>query len=196
MSRDIMNLKDELSHLQIQHKELKQDCVDLYAKVDSACEMLEALNISMKDWQGRISVLNQSTDNNIEISTLPFVYLSAYSDYSVGKFDIAYYGFKTFIDKYPNSEYVPQAQFYMGECFYSKNMLEKALEEYKKVEQYCKTSCLVPSSRLKIALCYELLGKYDKALNVFSSILKDFPKSPESVMSSEKLETYNNVQKN
>ncbi|GHT25062.1 hypothetical protein AGMMS49953_09020 [Endomicrobiia bacterium] len=62
----------------------------------------------------------------------------------MAKFDLAYSGFQSFADKYPNAELVPQAQFYMGECFYSMSMWDKALEEYKKVEQrYKKRSDLV-----------------------------------------------------
>ncbi|MDR3253782.1 MAG: tetratricopeptide repeat protein [Endomicrobium sp.] len=206
-SHEITDLKDELSHLQIQYRELKQNYADLYTRVDSACTTLEVLNVSAKDLQNKVSVLNQnindleidvnkkSKNDNVKHSFPSSIYQSAYSDYSSGKFDLAYSGFQAFVEKYPNSESTPQAQFYMGECFYSNSMWEKALEEYKKVEQHYKKSGLVSSARLKIALCYELLDKHNEALNIFLSIVKDFPQSPESLMAKEKLKIYNNAQK-
>ncbi len=169
--------------------------------------MLDVLGASLQDLQNKISVLSQAihdlravTDKKPKSdaqSVLPSsVYQNAYGDYSMGKFDLAYSGFQSFTDKYSNAELAPQAQFYMGECFYSMNMWDKALEEYKKVEQhYRKRSDLVPSARLKIALCCQKLDKNEEAISIFSSIMKDFPQSPESLTAKENIEIYNNAQK-
>ncbi|MDR3274789.1 MAG: tetratricopeptide repeat protein [Endomicrobium sp.] len=209
-SHEVIDLKDELSHLQIQYRELKQNYADLYTRVDPACTTLEVLNVSVKDLQDKVFALDQNIQNindleidankkskndNVKPSFPSSIYQSAYSDYSMGKFDLAYSGFQAFVKKYPNSEFTPQAQFYMGECFYSGSMWEKALEEYKKVERHYKKSELLSSARLKIALCCELLSKHNEALNIFLSIVKDFPQSPESLMAKEKLKIYNNAQK-
>ncbi|MDR0800315.1 MAG: tetratricopeptide repeat protein [Endomicrobium sp.] len=197
----ITDLRGEVSQLQIQYRELWQDHVDLYAKVDSAYVTLDVLNALIQDLQNKISVLKQ-TIHDFKItsskksksgrSVMPSsLYQNAYSDYSMGKFDLAYSGFQSFTDKYPNAELAPQSQFYMGECFYSMSMWEKALEEYRKVEQHYNKSSLVPSARLKVALCCEALGKNDEAADIFSSILKDFPQSPESLTAKEKIKIRN-----
>jgi tol-pal system protein YbgF len=199
-SNAIANLKSEVSQLQIQDKELLENQADLYTKVDSAYAIFDILSTSLQDLQNKISVLSQSihdlrvvTDRkskNTDQSVLPSsVYQNAYGDYSMGRFDLAYSGFQSFTDKYSNAELAPQAQFYMGECFYSMSMWDKALEEYKKVEQhYKKRSDLVSSARLKIALCCQKLGKNEEAISVFLSIIKDFPQSPESLTAKENIE--------
>ncbi|WP_413906618.1 tetratricopeptide repeat protein [Candidatus Endomicrobiellum trichonymphae] len=200
-------MKGELSRLQIQNKELRENQFDLYTKADSTYVMFDVLSASLQDLQNKISVLSQAihdlkvvTDKRSksnEQSVLPsFIYQNAYGDYLMAKFDLAYSGFQSFADKYPNAELVPQAQFYMGECFYSMSMWDKALEEYKKVEQrYKKRSDLVSSARLKIALCCQKLDKNEEAIRMFSSIIKDFPQSPESLTAKESIEIYNNAQK-
>lgn len=201
-SNVITDLRSEMSQLQIQYRELWQDHADLYAKVDSTCVMLDALNASIQDLQSKNSILKQ-TIHDFKIvsseklknsrSVMPSsLYQNAYSDYSMGKFDLAYSGFQSFVDKYPHAELASQSQFYMGECFYSTSMWEKAFEEYRKVEQHYSKSNLVPSARLKSALCCEMLGKNDEAADVFSSILKDFPQSPESLTAKEKIKIRNN----
>jgi tol-pal system protein YbgF len=200
-SNAITNLKSEVSQLQVQDKELLENQVDLYAKVDSTCAMLDVLSASLQDLQNKISVLSQvmhdlkvvtdekskSGDQSVVLPSS--VYQSAYGDYLKGKFDLANSGFQSFIDKYSDAELAPQAQFYIGECFYSMGMWGKALEEYKKVEQrYKKRSDLVSSARLKIALCYQKLDKNEEAISTYSSIIRDFPQSPESLTAKENIE--------
>jgi tol-pal system protein YbgF len=202
-SNAIMDLKDGLLQLQIQGKELRKNQADLYTKV----VMFDALSASLQDLQNKISVLSQAI-HHLEVVTdkkskssdqfvlLSSVYQSAYGDYLIGKFDLACLGFQSFTDKFPDDELAPQAQFYVGECFYSMSVWDKALEEYKKVEQhYKKRLDLVSSARLKIALCCQKLDKNEEAIRVFSSIIKDFPQSPESLTAKENIEIYNNAQK-
>jgi tol-pal system protein YbgF len=202
-SNAIMDLKDGLSQLQIQGKELRKNQADLYTRV----VMFDVLSASLQDLQNKVSVLSQvvhhlqvvtdkKSKNSDQFVLLSSVYQSAYGDYLIGKFDLACLGFQSFTDKYPDAELAPQAQFYVGECFYSMSVWDKALEEYKKVEQhYKKRPDLVPSARLKIALCCQKLDKDEEAIKMFSSIIKDFPQSPESLMAKENVEIYNNAQK-
>ena len=203
-SRGINELREELAQLQIEHRELKQNQADLYAKVDSSVTTIDALNAATQDLQNKLSLLNQSLQDstmnpdkksiNDYDSVLPSsVYQSAYGDYSMGKFELAYSGFQSFVENYPNAELAPQAQFYMGECFYSREMLDQAVAEYKKVESDYEKSNFVPSERLKIALCYNRLGKQNESLDVFSSIVNDYSQSPEALTAKEKIKKYNNA---
>lgn len=205
-NQEVTDLKGEVAQMQIQFKELQQNHADLYARADTAFVTLDVLSASILDLQNKVSVLTQ-TIHDIEVSSkkrdrdersesqLPSdLYQNAYSDFAMGKYDLAYKGFQSFLDKYPNAELAPMAQFYMGECFYSRSMWEKALEEYQKIEQKYKRSELASAARLKIALCYELLGKKSEAMNVFGSIVKDFPQSSEALTAKEKIRLFNNAQ--
>lgn len=201
-SRDVTDLKGEVAQLQIECKELKQNRVDLHAKVDSTVNSLESLNALVYELQNKISLLNQTIkdfkpdlDNKTNSIVLPTsVYQSAYSDYVSGNYELAYSGFQSFIEKYPNAELAAQAQFYLGECFYSRKMWSNAIKEYEKVEGLYSKSNLVASAQLKIALCYENLGMKQEALKLFSLIVNNFPKSPEFLTAKEKIKTYTNAE--
>jgi tol-pal system protein YbgF len=205
-SRDITDLKGEVAQLQIECKELKQNRDDLCTKVESAVNSLETLNILVQELQNKIFLLTQTekdlkpdsdkkANGNNTVAVLPSsVYQSAYSDYSIGKYELAYSGFQSFLEKYPKAELAPQAQFYLGECFYSRKMWSNAVKEYEKVEELYSKSNLVVSAKFKIALCYENLGMKQKTLKLFSSIVKNFPKSPESLTAREKIKIYTNVE--
>ncbi|MDR2425844.1 MAG: tol-pal system protein YbgF [Endomicrobium sp.] len=200
-------LKGEIAQMQIQFKELQRNHADLYAKADTEFVTLDVLAASVQDLQTKVSNLTQKIQDleasakkrnrgDIEDAILPSeLYQNAYSDYSMGKYDLAYKGFRSFVDKYPNAELAAQAVYFMGECFYSQSKWQSALDEYQKVEQKYQRSEQVAPARLKIALCYELLGKKSQAINVFGSIVKDFPQSSEALTAKEKIRIYNNAQK-
>jgi tol-pal system protein YbgF len=205
-----VSMISHVTQLQVQYKQLQQDYADLYAKVDSSSTNLVILNACVQDLQDKISGLSQTMhvpENNLSKNVkdegknsymkpvLPSsIYQGAYGDYSMGKYDIAYSGFQSFLNKYPNAELAPQAQFYMGECFYLRDMFDGALQEYKKLEKHYKRSGLVSSARLKIAMCYEMLGEIDKSSSILLSILKEFPQSPEALRAKEKIRINKNAQ--
>lgn len=205
-NQEVTSLKGEVAQMQIQFKELQRNHADLYAKADTEFVTLDVLAASVQDLQTKVSYLTQKiqdleasakkSNRDTGDAVLPSdIYQNAYSDYSMGKYELAFKGFQSFIDKYPNAELAPQALYFMGECFYSQSKWQQALDEYKKVEQKYPRSDLVSPARLKIALCYELLGKKEQAMNVFGSIVKDFPQSSEALTSKEKIRIYNNAQK-
>ncbi|MDR3330978.1 MAG: tetratricopeptide repeat protein [Endomicrobium sp.] len=200
-SRMIDELKYDIAQIQIQNKEIQQECIGLHAKVDSVLVITDIFNVAVQDLQNSVSILNQTLssfgvatnigkDNFSDCVLLSSLYRTAYADYSAGKFELAYSELGSFVNKYPNSEYASQAQFYMGECFYCRCMWEQAVDEYVKIEQQYKESNLIPSARLKIALCYEMLEKYDDAENIFLSIISHFPNSHEVSVAKEKIRLY------
>ena len=201
-SQDISGVKGEVAQLQIEYKELYQKHAALYAKADNAFVTLDVLSASIHDLQNQVSVLNQQLQDfqvlnkkrGTDGAVLPSdMYQTAYSDFAMGKYDLALEGFQSFIAKYPNVELAQQAQYYIGESLYSQNRWKDAIAEYRKVEQNYKDSGLVAAAKLKIALAYEMLGKKNEAINEFNSIIKKFPQSSEALTAKEKIRIYNNA---
>jgi len=125
----IAELRDELSQLHICYKELQQSEADLYTKFNSAHA---DWNASIQDLQNKVAALDQkmrdlaaadkqSKENGDEFISPSSLYGRAYGDYLAGKYDLAYSGFQSFIDKYPGDEQISKAKFYMGECFKMSN---------------------------------------------------------------------------
>lgn len=206
-NQEITELKGEIAQMQVQYTELQQKHADLYAKADAAFVTLDVVSASIYELQDKVSSLNQKI-HDLEIASkkrikqervdaiLPSdLYQNAYSDYSMAKYELAYKGFRDFIEKYPNAELAPQAQFYMGETYYSRNMWQEAIEEYRKIEQKYKRNELSSAGRLRIALCYEHLGRKDEAMNIYASIVKDFPQSSEALTAKDKIRIFNNAKK-
>jgi TolA-binding protein len=182
--REVEVLKGDVAQLEIQHRELQQSCVDLNKRIDFFCVKIDLLDDLMRDLQAGGKVECNTAYDAVEALSL---YQSAYGDFSMGKFNLAYSEFQALINSHPKTELAAEAQFYMGECLYSCSAWEKAAEEYNRVEQNYANSKLISSARLKKALCYELLGRTGEANNIFLSILRDFPQSSESLAAKKKI---------
>jgi tol-pal system protein YbgF len=185
-SQNFEILKGDVAQLEIQYRELQQNYADLLKKFDSYCIKIDLLDALVRDL--RLASVDKAKpgDNETDVEALS-LYQSAYADFSIGKFNLAYSGFQSFVNNYPKTNLAAEAQFYMGECLYSCNMWEKAIEEYNRVEQNYLNSKLVPSARFKEALCYESLGKTAKTNSILLSILEDFPQSYESLTAKKKI---------
>lgn len=209
-SGEMGNLRDDLHQLQLTLNELQHNQADLSAKMDTLGTDLGPLNAQLQETQNRMSLLGQRLDDlesNIgqrltkitdnlpeaKISVTPApseIYRMAYSDFSRGKYDVAVTGFQSYLDKYPQGELGDQAQYYLGECYYSQNRWDEALIEFTKIEKNYPASASVPAARLKRALCLELTGKVKDGETLLKSVVKDFPTSAEAFTAQEKLKSY------
>jgi tol-pal system protein YbgF len=177
--------------------------------MDTVSTGMSSLTSELQETQNRMSLMGQRLDDvesNIsqrvnklseQMSGQPLtvapppseIYRIAYSDFSRGKYDLAITGFRSYLEKNPQGELAAQAQYYLGECYYSQTEWEKALNEFSLVEKNYPNSEPVPSARLKQALCLEQLGNYKESLRVMKTLVKDYPSSPEAYTAEEKLKT-------
>lgn len=211
-SREMIDLRDDIAQLQATLSIVQRNQADISVKMDSLTTSMSALTEELSATQNHMSLLSQRLDDvesNINqrvvklsekvaptgaaptaIEPAPSeLYRMAYSDFSRGKYDVAYEGFKVYLEKYPKGELAPQAQFYLGECLYSQNDWSKALDQYDLVERMFPRSESVAPARLKRAQCLELLGQLRESREVLKSLIKDFPNSQEAVTARDKLNT-------
>lgn len=195
-----ISLKQQILELKAELTDLRKNHVELYMKVDSIIENLNSLSSYSDEFKEKFVYLNRFIQDievvlnrNDDVILPSVVYKNAYNDYLIKKYDIAYSEFISFIDKYPKSEFCSLAQFYIAECLYFQNSFENAIYEYKKLETIYPVSDLVPSARLKQAMCYEILGKHEESLKLFISIVKDFPKNSETLIAVEKIKEYEKI---
>jgi len=201
---EIGDLKKEVAQLQIKYNQMETRQADLYSKYEAGLVSNDALTAINQELFKKISQLSQkiqdleiiqkkaasSQSGSASVQTPTSAYQNAYNDYLIGKYELAFNGFKSFIKKYPDHELASKVQYYIGECLYSQNNWKDAYEEYKKTEELYQGSEFGASARLKMALCLELLGRKQDAQIVFKSILVDYAKSPEAFTAKEKLKTY------
>src|SRR3989339_784475 len=162
-SQEMGDLREDIYQLQLKLNEVQRNQADIASKMDTFGTNMKSL--SLDDLESNLSQSMNKLSQQLSGSALSVppppseVYRIAYSDFSKGKYELAVTGFRTYLEKYPQGELADQAQYYIGECYYSQSDWNKALEEFDAVEKNFPRSNLIPAARLKYALSLEQKGE-------------------------------------
>ena len=97
-----------------------------------------------------------------------------------GALEEARQGFLEFLMTYPRSNRAPNAQYWLGECFYGKKQYQEAIQAYDRVEAQYPRSEKVPAALLKKGYAYLALNDHRQARTVLQRVVDSYPKSPEA----------------
>lgn len=117
----------------------------------------------------------------------PADYLKAFGLYSANNFAVAIDSFEAFIKANPQSDYVANALYWIGECHYSLSDLPKAREAFFKVAGSYPNSPKAPDSLLKLGYTLTAMKEKEKAFAIFESLIKSYPSSPAATKARERL---------
>ena len=117
------------------------------------------------------------------------VYRSAKQAFDQGDFEAARMGFQEFIKRYPNSKNADNAQFWVGEIYYSEKWYEKAILEYQNVIEKFPTGNKVPAALLKQGLAFANIGDKPNAKLILEELRRKYPDSNEAKIAAEQLKT-------
>jgi len=85
--------------------------------------------------------------------------------------------FLDFIGKYPKHPLAANAQYWIGEAYYSQRDYRQALVEFQKVLEYSSANGKVPDTLLKMGLCYTNLREPGRANDMWTRVVGEFPSS-------------------
>jgi tol-pal system protein YbgF len=115
------------------------------------------------------------------------LYNSALGYYHAGQYDLAVQAFQQYLQNYADGEYASNAQFYIGECYYSQKNYAQAIEEYNTcIERYPKGNKLA-AAQLKKGYALLALDKTQAGERELRSLVRRFPKSPEANLARQRL---------
>lgn len=109
--------------------------------------------------------------------TAKVAYRSAYQKIKDSQFKEAKVALTTFVSDFPESQYVPNAEFWLGELYYQDSELKKARDAfYILVTQYSNHR-KVADAKYKLGKIYNELGDKERARLMLKSVLSDHPNS-------------------
>lgn len=115
------------------------------------------------------------------------LYNTAYLDFTRGNYRVAIVGFRRFIRLFPSSEMADNAQYWIGECFYSEGVLDSAEVEFQRVVSDYPAGNKVPAAIYKLGLVYQLQGKEVLAQKKFKEVVEKYPGTNEAKLAGERL---------
>lgn len=189
---------DSLSKVQIQT--LTEMNADLLTQIENIRRDLAQLSAKVDDSQEGLSRVYQrfgiTRTEPMHVDTTPLkatspvdpdeLYNTAYLDYTRGNYDVAIDGFKRYLKYFPNTELSDNAQYWIGECYYSKKMYPDAILEFDKVIKNYPEGNKVVSAMYKIGLSYESMDEVRKAKENYKKVFDEYPNSPEAKLAKER----------
>lgn len=94
-----------------------------------------------------------------------------------GRYKKAKTAFKGFLEKYPNSSYAGNAQYWSGEANYVTRQFATAMKEFKRVITQYPASNKVPDAMLKLGYTFYETRQMDSAKQILNELVKRFPKA-------------------
>jgi tol-pal system protein YbgF len=105
------------------------------------------------------------------------LYSQAYADYARGNYDLAMQGFSEYIRNYPGTDFTDNAQYWIGECLYSKKMYAESIDAWNTLFKDHPDSDKIPDGRVKKGMALERLGRKSQALVEYRYVVDRFPNS-------------------
>ncbi len=158
-------------------RELKEVNQALQAKVQTAAVVTTP----------KVEVVNTDPAPKGRDAGPPQGYVKAFGLYSANNFSAAIQAFELFLKEQPTSDYVPNAYYWIGECYYSNSDLPHALVAFQKVVNEWPRHPKASDALLKIGYSYAAQKQQDKAKASFERLIRSYPASPAAIKARERL---------
>ena len=205
--QDISELKAIVSQMQANQSELASKMDELNQNLSVSNENLAQTGTQLSDLSAKLDDITATirpgraaaatAENGEELpvvatqpanAVLPSdLFAEAKNHLDKGSYEAAATGFKLYTTKYPQSAQTDQAYIYMGDAYIAQGQTKKGAVAYATLLQQFPKSKLVPAARLKYALSIVPLGKTDEAKKYLSSVVAEFPNSPEATQAKAEL---------
>jgi tol-pal system protein YbgF len=106
------------------------------------------------------------------------IYLQAFADYASGRFAPAIDGFQTFLRHYPHNDYAGNAQYWLGECYYSRQEYTLAAAAFRKTVETYPQGGKTPDALLKLATTLQQMNEAGQAQEALRLLHSRYPDSP------------------
>jgi tol-pal system protein YbgF len=203
-------MKSTVEELQ---KSTEKNLATSNARLDTMTNQIQALSESLDEAKSRLARLSEQlaqTQNIIQtLSTPPAtpaggtpggpaqvsvpdadtLYKSGLSAYNSGQYPIAIQAFQDYLKYYGDTDLASNAQFYIGDCYYSQKNYTQAVEEYNKCLERYPNGNKLPAAQLKKG--YALLAQDQKAAGIreLRSLAQRYPDTHEAALAAQKLRT-------
>ena len=110
-------------------------------------------------------------------------------------YETARVSFIKFIRLHPDSDFIDDAKYWLGETYYAQRLFTQALKEFEEVLTEFPNSGKIPEALLKKGFCYFELDKVEKSKQLLKSVVSQYPDSSVSRLAVQKLEMIDSVTK-
>jgi tol-pal system protein YbgF len=181
-------LDNQASGVRTSDQVLLQEIRALSSKVDDSATRISALAQQIADLKVQSKPIDQGTGGGQSSDFSETLYSQADQDFNKGNYDLAFEGFKDYLENSPSGKMAPAAQLNIGEVFISQNKLPQAIAAFTRVIEAYPNSDKVPPALYKRGITKLAMQQTDDAIADFNNVIKTFPTSTESDLAKVKLQ--------
>ena len=115
-------------------------------------------------------------------------YQAAFDTLKEGRYKKAKVELKSFLDKFPNSSYAGNAQYWLGEAHYVTRNFEQGIIEFQKVINSYPGSSKMPDAMLKLGYTYYELKQFEQAKAILQDLRTRFPQATAARLATKRLD--------
>ena len=182
LAADFDRLRNEIANLRGQIELLANDLAngqrrqkDFYTDLDARLSKLEPRKMTV---DGKDAEVDKAEQKAFE---------QALSFFNVSNYQAADQAFTSFIQRYPDSVYIPSAHYWLGGIYFAQRDCAKALPMYQVVVARYPSSEKVPESLLKMASCQIEMKDKTAAKENLDTLIKNFPSSNAAKVAKERM---------
>jgi tol-pal system protein YbgF len=124
----------------------------------------------------------------IPVKDAATVYKEANDAYAKGDAKEARRQFELILKEFPTSQYVENAQYWIGECYYKEEDYDNAILAFEELIRKNPESSKTPAALLKQGYSFYNIGERNIGKDVLEKLVKKFPDSEEARLAKKRLE--------
>jgi tol-pal system protein YbgF len=196
------------------HGSIQQNLASSGAKFDSMTTQMQALSESLEEAKVRLSKLSeQMTQVQTLLTNMPAqpnptpgtppgtppapgpapvpdaesLYSQGLSYYNGGQWDLSIQAFSDYLKYYKDTDRASNAQFYIGECYYSQQDYKHAIEAYDLCSEKYPTGNKAAAAQLKKGFSLLALNEKTAGIRELRSLVQRFHDSQEATLARQRL---------
>ncbi|MBI5375365.1 MAG: tol-pal system protein YbgF [Candidatus Schekmanbacteria bacterium] len=191
---EISNLQGEISKpgsMNEMNEKISQEMKDIKVQVNDLNARISAIEL-LSHQQGEenrsgTQGMSANEDDSGNLSVKEQVYEDAYNNYLNSQYPAAIDDFLKYLKENPGGENSANAQYWLGECYFSSGKYDEAITEFGKLLKNYSDSPKVPAAYLKIGYSFMAKGDKNAAKDAFQVVIDKFPKTEEARTAGEEL---------
>jgi tol-pal system protein YbgF len=181
LQADIRSIRGEVELLQNQTEGGKNQSRNLYSDLEKRLAALETLGgVGGAPAAGGVT---PPVSGGSEQAT----YDAAMAALRAGNYDKAAATFREVVTNYPTGDLASNAQFWIGESYYTKGDLESAVAAYRKVLSDWPNSRKVPDALVKLGFSLSDLKRNGEARNMLEDVVRKYPGTTAAQLAADRL---------
>jgi tol-pal system protein YbgF len=181
LQADLRTIRGEVELLQNQSEGGKNQTRNLYGDLEKRLAALETLGGVGGASAGGAAVAPVSGGSE------QASYDAAMAALRGGNYDKAAAAFREVVTNYPTGDLAPNAQFWIGESYYTKGDLESAITAYRKVLSDWPQSRKAPDAMVKLGFSLSDLKRNGEARNTLEDVVRKYPGTSAAQLAADRL---------